>query len=998
MGDFTIYASSNEFPIGLKIFRENYKRRYGIDPGAHNMYVLESFDLDGNKTGEAYGINVMTNAGMTYCFDSSASSYGYLNQQKVYIGSGTTDPAPADTAIETPITTTAATRIENSNTRYPMEYDSSTDTITQSVYVYSGYFDYNISGITEDKEIHELGIGTSSTNLFTHAKVYDITAEGTTTPIMKKVNEKLVIKVFLSASYKVGTTISDLYDNGVYLVFEPSVFLEQTSYTNPLWTTYQRSYKGGQIENTESDLNIWPNNFLYHSSTVADNVASKNISAGDLLISENGAYLSKIVTLNNGVKSGTSTAHSYYKPNDNNRLLIIENRKGGVKLPDAEELTLDNVYTKATTDSSIYSPGMIYCDGSTVSQSMNITLTTGMGGLGVFSYIPVTQMDIKSCNMYNHDTKAWDISETVQNNASYDYDAEVWEYYGDLWMETPLGAKNVEVYVNMQTEYPITSISASVSGAVVYAADKYWDTSTWTLIDNILQIPEALQNKRYYISILGSSHITLRPNYNCTKHAIVPTIQSKDFSITGSVAGCKTLTNDALGYVVTYNSIVFPDGDTPVEYTLTGHGGSTYLSYLRWNTKDGSRILMLSYDSTKWTNEMLRVYTVTDSAKTPTFNDVTLTFTGSTDQSTNLRTFTSNGFYCSQNKSGKTCVILDVVGGDDGVPTQYELTNVQHCYAMDFTDNCVYLADDSDGLKFDIYDMRNKTVLTSFTIDSGYTFMGIVGWNNIVYVRTKASDGSYVTFSYVYETDMLGRVVDVDIPNMNVLYNANIRYALSNYYPLTSPDCMAIYQTNFTYSSNDINNQPRVLDRHEPIYVFSKSDPDNPTKVLSIDNGDYGRLIGNSGEVYSCFFTGIYQSEDNKHVYLYGSGTYRGNWFGDWNMTEPRVVDVGYVMDTKKPEPLYPCGRGKKYFSSSTNYRIGYNLPGVGIYKGQVLCQRFSDYSLSKNFSLLPIENFVPHKLVIETTTIQSYNNPKRIRNTRNHIYRVTNDLTKWTN
>ena len=132
--------------------------------------------------------------------------------------------------------------------------------------------------------------------------------------------------------------------------------------------------------------------------------------------------------------------------------------------------------------------------------------------------------------------------------------------------------------------------------------------------------------------------------------------------------------------------------------------------------------------------------------------------------------------------------------------------------------------------------------------------------------------------------------------------------------------------------------------------------------------------------------------------YLYGSGTYRGNWWGNWNMTEPRIVDIGYVMDAKKPEPLYPCGRGKKYFSLSTNYRIGYNLPGVGIYKGQVLCQRFSDYSLSKNFSLLPIENFVPHKLVIETTTIQSYNNPKRIRNTRNHIYRVTNDLTKWTN
>lgn len=975
---------NKDFPDGLKKFRENYKNKYGRYPDGHNMYILQSYDREGNKTAEAYGLNVLTNAGMTYNFGSG--NYQIINgATKLFIGSGETDPAPADTTLESPITTTAATISKQGYlSRYPMTYDADTDTISQAIHVYTGYFDYNISGVTEDKEIHELGFGDSITNLWAHAKVYDVNVDGVSTPIKKKLNERLIIQVLLSASYKVGTTISDLYDKGVYLTFEPSVFLAELCSAYKYFSSAQRIYgvsstKGEYSTNSGCEYDT----FMANKCLISDNVATRTLSFGSYLIQKNGSYISKIVIGDNFDPPGTY--HYYYELYPYQRLLLIEGRKCGVKLPSPEELVFENLYTKDHKSSSIIP--------SCVNDRKQFELDTDAAEVTVggdsrephsWQYLPVSQMNIKSCMMYNHSTKQWDISETVENNSDYDYDAAQWYYYLYPWMNTQDGNKVVRIFTNRMTEFPIASLN--VSGAKIYATDKYWDSASWVEIDDPLHVAEALQKKRYYID--SSNTKDLRPTYDCTKHGIITTNQPKEITVPDTQKyGIKSLVNETLGYFTTFSSIVFPDGDDPIIYGLKCFDDNTNYSSLRWNTKDGSRILMLSNATSLWNDEKLRVYTITDSSSEPTFHDVTLNFTGETNQSTNMRTFTRNGFYCSQNKAEKSCVILDIVGDVDGVPTQYELTNIQHCYAMDFTDNCVYLKDDSDGLVFEIYDMRNKTVVKSFTIDASFTFTGIIGWNNVVYVRTKKTDGTYVIHVYDADNDQMSRVSDVDFPNMDVVYNSTIGTIIGSqssyvetvygHYPICAEDCMVLYQNasvqQYGFRYSDYTVTP---------YVFMKSQPDTPIPVFTKNSVNPSLYF---------YLDNMYNESDGKHVYLYGNGWLTSSE-GDGISCEPRVIDIGRVIDTAQPDPEFLYNR--QNFNPAVWKDQSYLT--IVVYKNYLIYQKNLKESSNK-YEMYPIENFIPHKLTIETDTIQSYNNPKRVRNNRSHIFRITNDLSKWT-
>lgn len=983
---------NKDFPEGLKKFRENYKNKYGRYPDGHNMYILESYDREGNKTTEAYGLNVLTNTGMTYNFGSNSGQI-IVSNTKMFIGSGETDPTPEDTTLESPITTTAATISTNDKgvlqygylARFPMTYDADTDTISQAIHVYTGYFDYNISGVTEDKEIHELGLGNSITNLWAHAKVYDANVDGVSTPIKKKLNERLIIQVLLSASYKVGTTISDLYDKGVYLTFEPSVFLAELCSANKYFSSAQRIYGVSKTKNQYQATNgCHVDTFMANKCLISDNVATGTLSFGSDLIQKNGSYISKIVIGTNFIPTGTY--HNYYELYPYQRLLLIEGRKCGVKLPSPEELVFENLYTKDHKSSSII-PSCVN-DRNNFELDTNATEVVELGADAnkphSWQYLPVSQMNIKSCMMYNHSTKQWDISETVENNSDYDYDAAQWYYYLSPYMNTPDGNKVVRIFTNRMTEFPITSLN--VSGAKIYATDKYWDPVSWIEIDDPLHVSEALQKRRYYIDCSNTKD--LRPTYDCVKHGIITINQKKEITVPDTQKyGIKSLVNETLGYFTTFSSIVFPDSDDPIIYELKCFGNDTNYSSLRWNTKDGSRILMLSNATSLWNDEKLRVYTITDSSSEPTFHDVTLNFTGETNQSTNMRTFTRNGFYCSQNKSEKSCVILDIVGDVDGVPTQYELTNIQHCYAMDFTDNCVYLKDDSDGLVFEIYDMRNKTVVKSFTIEDGFSFTGIVGWNNVVYVRTKKTDGTYVIHVYDADNDQMSRVSDVDFPNMDVVYDGNIGQIIGTssgstkivygHYPICAEDCMVLYQNasvqNYGFHYRDYAVTP---------YVFIKSQPDTPTPVFTKNsvNADISFYLDN-----------MYNDSDGKHVYLYGNG-----WLTSSEVIgtscEPRVIDIGRVIDTGQPDPEFLYNR--QNFNPAVLNDQSYLT--IAVYKNYLIYQKNLEESSNK-YEMYPIENFVPHKLTIETDTIQSYNNPKRLRNNRAHTFRITNDLYKWT-
>ena len=162
---------SDDFPESLRRFSENInKKNPGLHSENHNLYLLQTTDRDGNVTGEAYGMNLMTNTG----FDKSYYTYsyygfynyiysGYGDYGGIYIGCGTGDIDITSNSLIQSITNNQSTGYAGSNsyklTYYPIKYNPSTGVISGTVKIYKGYFDYNISGITEDKEITELGYG-----------------------------------------------------------------------------------------------------------------------------------------------------------------------------------------------------------------------------------------------------------------------------------------------------------------------------------------------------------------------------------------------------------------------------------------------------------------------------------------------------------------------------------------------------------------------------------------------------------------------------------------------------------------------------------------------------------------------------------------------------------------------------------------------------------------------------------------------------------------------
>ena len=72
-----IITSKEEFPSSLIEFSKawNKKNPNKSDAMNHNLYLLQTVDRDGNITGEAYGMNLMTTNGFNKIYTASGGWY-----------------------------------------------------------------------------------------------------------------------------------------------------------------------------------------------------------------------------------------------------------------------------------------------------------------------------------------------------------------------------------------------------------------------------------------------------------------------------------------------------------------------------------------------------------------------------------------------------------------------------------------------------------------------------------------------------------------------------------------------------------------------------------------------------------------------------------------------------------------------------------------------------------------------------------------------------------
>ena len=130
----------------------------------HGVYHIETVDINGNKTGEAFALNLMTNYGVNKQFASNDTLY-----YNIYIGTSTELPTLENNTIRTPFVTNSATMVNTDLVKYPSKYNKETHILTQRYKRSYGYFDYNYSGITEDVEITEIGLGEAYNRLSYHS-------------------------------------------------------------------------------------------------------------------------------------------------------------------------------------------------------------------------------------------------------------------------------------------------------------------------------------------------------------------------------------------------------------------------------------------------------------------------------------------------------------------------------------------------------------------------------------------------------------------------------------------------------------------------------------------------------------------------------------------------------------------------------------------------------------------------------------------------------------
>lgn len=951
MDEMKMNPTSEKFPQELIDFGRKWDAKNPTKSSAlnHNLYILRTTDMNGNVTGEAYGMNLMTN----YGFDC-AYSYGGNNSYSslhLFIGEGTNTPSFENKALFQPIVTYSSTDTDINKSYYGITYDKENDTVSLRARMYEGYFDYNLTDITEEKTITEIGYGPSYNNLWTHAQVFD--ADGDLRGIVKRPNERLTITMFWSLKFK-PEFIRAAYDRGILMCFSPYIFLRR----HETLRFYQYYIKNGKHDdrNSANGSLEWfgPEDTV---SDVIDNVITCQTTTGGKFVDGSMNYVSNIYLLI-GSDSYWSDSGRY---NDNYFILITR-----PKLSTPERIEYESVYTNSYSSSYFD-----YMFGRYVSDT----------GKYPDGRIPVNDFTIESLHMYNHLTKEWDIQESLTNpneSGLVDYNTNflgytcVWTYIKHL-DET----RNAFIFINMRNDIPITAFGNS--GMTVYATDEYWDTDSWKVIPNIKQIPTELQTKKYYISLTEPSYQSNerqgKDTYTLydTRDQAYPCIQTMESSkiitvnhssTSTAYYGGKPLSNNDYGYIIATNCITYPDSDMgdgkPYSYLLRGPNNQMPHGYLRWDFTNGNKIVTIGTSGNTIFNN-IRIYTMSnDPSVEPIYEDHTCDFT--TTVTSNLYwSGSKNGFVILQRLDGTNeAVIFDMYSGEDGNTVTKELiSNVRFCHALDLSDNCVYLTSDPDNLRLEIYDMKNKTVVDEFIIpDNTCTVDGIAGWKEHIYVRVN-SGGTYST--YYYNT-IEKRVIHLTAMNIPAMTSDGNSFQYHQQYCVD--ECMVIGG----YRSSDGNlHNVRVIKY------------DDPTNAISLFPDS---LDGTFGRTYLVYGQLGYVNDGKQLVF---TGTSSASFM--------YCIDIGHIIDTGQPIQDYYRGR---FYYDRDRARM------IGLFKNRVYINtEINEYASGSYYNrwdtirLDPVENYLPHKIVGTTYTINSFNNPVQI-GSRTYSLKITNDSSKW--
>lgn len=930
----------------MREFYENVKHKFKY--GAHNLYELTSVDMDGNVVDRKFGINVLTNEGFRRYYGTGNS---YESTVAIYIGDGTGTPSVTDTTMFHQTITAGGTGVnpdgsqvyynhpngngESGSSQPPLIYDSTTGLITGFYCFNSFRWDYNYSGINDPVPVTEIGMGGAVTALTVHSLVYD--SEGNIASITKNPNERLFIKVYFAVNIS-ESIIQTNYENGIYLMFDPAYFARNTLDARvALSVGYYRT----RTDNSDQILmSNWDYIYTYYS-LLPDSTEDRRVTITPAAVTYEGKrhYIDTVCLWgsNWAVRSGGDVMFAMFTLD---------------RLTTPEELTTDTFFTNSVT--SLYftnSFGRVY----------NADSHSGE--------FPVVDFNMTSLKMYNRLTNEWDIDESFLNAPDTDY-TDPSRFSSNIVVSLNGSRRTLYVHVNpFASRYKITKFG--VTGVVLYATDKYWDTTSYEVIPNLADVPLTLQQKRYYVCTTSA---TLYPTYDYTLHQLTDVADvgtlNKIINVNNGLTYLRgdtprrVYSDDTRGFIHMGRSLFYPfeTGCPVVELPqLPANPDDWRPSYSDdvangFFTNNGDTFIWRGQyyvnGNRRYFAKKYRIYDMTTSSPSgpPSYYDFELD-----DPRFSFNCWTSvndQGIMVVADYEGNDykAFIVDLNNLDENdQPTQHTITYAKWCQAVECTTNYVYL-DPRDNY-FRIKTVANDTLVAEFQLpqDQGITVNGFDAWKNKVMIWGTANSIQYL-YTYDIQTETLNAYPNMDVRGLG-RENIDRSWRVLKY----ACDDFVIIGSGKTDDGLNIN---------YPTIMF--------------DNN----LFSDTPHVFN--FKGLYHLQvkeiNNKQLIAI---MYTADYVDAWtNNARTSVVDLGYLMNNGvENTSQYGINRLSSYRDQYSNAVI------VG---DQVVLIP----SETANVRTAPYQTLMCHKTTGTTNTIQAYNNPKRISNKTMSIT-LTNNLSK---
>ena len=1002
----------NEYPKILETFKKNC-------PTAKfsNLYVCESVDMDGNVIETKIGKNIVTNYGLPTAVDGIIYSNTHMALGNGYAISDPDNIDPYESALKAYLSDLGFSSDHRDRyvTEYPIEYDSQTHLMTQSVRGGSYMWDYT-DGNNATYEATEFGINYyetySNENMLVHARVYD--ENGNLSSITKRPNTRLYITSFFTYAVNIDL-INQLYQQKIYFMCSPLIATNDAMgkyYSN----MYAIPLSSGYMYDVGSrDAPCITKNWERITTDDGRSLLSRTIDTGQSY------YFISIFFENNrwyctGFYYGN--ADDGYRSHWENFLYdtsLIENSRRIIfsynELPSTGYDTIKNIESKFVAVNNSHE----FTQSGTVNQTENIlSLKYNFGSCNqddhdrnYYGRIPCSQFDISSLMMYNYDTHAWDIPVGHINAPLTRYNNSHWKLGLKLKVTYGGVTKNVCIFTNPYTQYTITGFENTGIGIV--ATDAYWDTTTWSVIPNLTNIPSELRNKRYYI-ITDGDHQALRPKYDITTrpiHRIAPPIEPYEMTANGcplnkepadlyygsiqhsSITNIRfnPISSDKYSYFFTSADLIYYDienKELKASYPLVFDNDTYPNGLFRYKTEQEDRIIAAKiYRSSPYSNPSgssidngvsvltneFRIWTVGDYDVQPTAVDIKLEWSipftdGNNDP--NIISFSDIGYMCIQRHSGiNEGAFIDVYNG-----TQHIISsNCDKLWALNRTSHCVYQdldATTGTNYVFNVYDMETKQIIDTFSINTGvtYTIHGVVGWRNYIYIQT--SDTAQKTV-FMYDTnahELTATTLDMCERLDNDKFGQNYSW-----------------MTTSIYSTDDIlviGGYCGYYTRLIPVIRYT-----DPTHTMDLSESYYGDLFRSNlidqTQIKRC---------KNGHALILLNRQ-------PGSPAISHVINLGEVFD----EGIKQYPPDQLYLQTTDGHNEWACIDGCAmLYKdGIILVSATQNSALRNRIFYIPIECMSTFKITGTTDNINAYNNPVRFSGL-NISHKMTNDLNRIIN